>query len=323
MTNIKEKLDQFNTIDEILGVRRECKSRNGTVYVIKLWDEASIYEFKNEMETSDEFKDYIILTSVPSLENMKECIEIVDGVRDLTDWCMKNLVFPKGTKMSAVANGCKHIVQEIKKISASLPYQEWISYTPTVEDILKNADIFNESIQLEQDVVKMCDKVQNKLLSYGYFEDRDYNGNPIGDYIKQGQNGEAIVINLCTETTDTINVKVLDPHDGVLNKFDIDIFDEEKIDSTICSKRWIAFWFYNLGQISTELLYDGYNQGTTETSSLYYSKNIGEDTILVDLNELWKGLITVTRFNIKNDSRSQKVFDNWDEAKTMAITEEN
>ena len=137
MTNIKEQLLTFNTVDEIVETQRGCKSLNGTLYIIRLWSEVGIYDFKNEMSDVDDLKNYIILTEIPGFETEYEYIGIVDGVRDLTDWAFRNLSFPKGTKMMTIANCCEKIVEDIKELYASIKYSEWINYKLTPEEIMQ------------------------------------------------------------------------------------------------------------------------------------------------------------------------------------------
>jgi len=238
MTNIKEQLLTFDTVDEIVEVRRECKSRNGSVYVIKLWSEVGIYEFKNEMNEIDDLKNYIILTQIPGFEDEYEYIGIVDGVRDLTDWAFRNLDFPKGTKMSTIAIGCTGIVNDIKECFASIIYNEWIKYSPSSEQIIKRSDYVTNNENCNESYNNCLDSLQNKLLSYGYTK-WDGTNNITGTYSLKGKNGNTIFVGLGVVDKNSVLIQINNKNGKKLMQTEYDCNDEEKMKNTIFNKSWI------------------------------------------------------------------------------------
>lgn len=416
MTNIKDQLLMFNTVDEIVETKRGCKSLNGTLYIIRLWSEVGIYDFKNEMYDIDDLKNYIILTEIPGFETEYEYIGIVDGVRDLTDWAFRNLSFPKGTKMRTIANCCEKIVEDIKELYASIKYSEWIDYTLTPEEILQrvssltesfksdslstfarehgglingdwsvnfgndlynmsdtefedyeivdknwfydeygNSDYINKmfkpiefrdgtfmvvknpSVRQSQREINLrnkwndryakhdndvLDKIQNKLLSYGYTEDGGYKLK--ATYSMTGPTETTISVGLGTIDDETIIVKTISANDDVLMQTSFSVFDDQKMNDTIFSKRWIAFWLYNLPHILEVMGYDGYDINRGGPKNLIYSKKTRDGrTIVVNLDELWRGRIGVIILDDSNKVISNDVFSNWDDAEKVAITGTN
>lgn len=318
MTNIKEQLLTFDTVDEIIEVRRECKSRNGSVYVIKLWSEVGIYEFKNEMNEIDDLKNYIILTQIPGFEDEYEYIGIVDGVRDLTDWAFRNLDFPKGTKMSTISIGCDKIVEDIKELYASIRYNEWIEYEPSSEQILDRinnvTDLYkeNESCNESEESYNKClDMLQNKLLAYGYTK-LDGKNNITGTYELKGKNGKTILVKLGTIDGNSVLIQLKDQNEQLLMQTSYDCNDIGKIQKTIFDKYWIATIINDLGDIQKKLVKLGFLYGI-DGKPMVFDKKINNSLIIVNLKELWKGTISIIVMS-NNEIIEQETFYDWKDA---------
>lgn len=318
LTNIKEQLLTFDTVDEIMETRRGCKSKNGSVFIVRLWSEVGIYEFKNEMNEIDDFKNYIILTEIPGFDDEYEYIGIVDGVRDLTSWAMENLDFPKGTKMSSVTLGCDKIIEDIKELYASVRYQEWLEYAPSAEEILERSntitDLYreNESCNESEETYNKCfDSLQNKLLAYGYTK-WDGTNNITGTYSLKGKNGKTVFVGLGVVDGNSVLIQLNDKDGQLLMQTAYDCNDMEKMQQTIFDKYWIATILNDLGDIQKQLVELGFSYGSNGRP-LVFDKKIGDSIVIVDLREFWKGTISISVMT-NGELIDQETFYDWIEA---------
>lgn len=127
-------LKKFNTVEDVFDILNDCKSDNCNLIILKLSDGASIYDFRNELESFDKTQDYIILTGIPGYED-EGFIGIVDGVRDLATFCMKNYEFDPKTPIAEIAEDCRSIVNQIKDEHVAIPYNSWVKFYPQAIEI--------------------------------------------------------------------------------------------------------------------------------------------------------------------------------------------
>ena len=122
-------LEVFNTVDSLYDTFNHCKSNNVYLYILKLKDGCSIYDFRNELDSYDKTQDYIILTDVVGKGDNK-FIGVVDGVRDLATYCLNNMDFDPKTSLGGLAEDCREIVKQIKDEFVAINYNDWIDYIP-------------------------------------------------------------------------------------------------------------------------------------------------------------------------------------------------
>ena len=122
-------IEGFETVDELYDTFKKCKTDNVYLYIIKLKDGCSVFDFRNELDSYDKTQDYIILTDVVG-SNDKQFIGLVDGVADLTTYCYKYMDFDPKTSFEDIAEDCRNIVKQMKDEYVAINYNDWINYQP-------------------------------------------------------------------------------------------------------------------------------------------------------------------------------------------------
>ena len=128
-------MQKFNTVEELVDVFEGGKSKDENVFVVRLYEDTNVYEFVQELNSYNNTEKYIVLTDINTKDG-ENLIGVINGIKDLMLYIMKNFEMDPHTPINQIVEGCKNVVEQLKDNYSFISYRDWLDFKPNIDDIV-------------------------------------------------------------------------------------------------------------------------------------------------------------------------------------------